>query len=184
MEITPYLLCKPRFCLKRVIDKLNESSVLLVQDWEMKYLPRKYQESQADWFGKCGILWHVTVATRREDSCAVLAVMADIIRQLKTTIPQLECMYYRQDNVGCYRWGATVVCTRVICQQFGVTIKRLDFSDPLEAATIKSHMRINLNSGHDIETPAQMKDAILASSEVSAVNASLMKQLMLLICHL
>ena len=141
VEITAYSLCKPRFCLKRVVDKLNESSVLLTQDWEMKYLPRKYQESLADWFGKCGILWHVMVSTRCEveeifqacnqDSSAVFAVMADVIRQLKTIIPQLESMYYRQDNAGCYRWGASVVCTRVICQQFGVIIKRLDLSDPL-----------------------------------------------------
>ena len=28
----------------------DESSVLVVQDWAMKYLPRKYRESQTDWF--------------------------------------------------------------------------------------------------------------------------------------
>ena len=49
-----------------MLEKLDESSVLLVQDWAMKYLPRKYRESQTDWFGKCGIPWHVTVATSRE----------------------------------------------------------------------------------------------------------------------
>ena len=30
---------------------LDEKSVLLVQDWAMKFLPRKYRESQTDWFG-------------------------------------------------------------------------------------------------------------------------------------
>ena len=29
-----------------VIDELDESSVLLVEDWAMKFLPRKYRESQ------------------------------------------------------------------------------------------------------------------------------------------
>ena len=48
------------------MEKLDESSVLLVQNWAIKYLPRKYRESQTDWFGKCGIPWHVIVATRRE----------------------------------------------------------------------------------------------------------------------
>jgi len=145
----------------------------------MKYLPRKYRESQTDWFGKHGIPLHVTVATRREgeeikmltfvhifqacsqDSCAVLAVMADALQQLKITIPQLEFVYYREDNAGCYHCGATIVSARVIGEQYGVTIKRLDFSDPQggkgpcdrKAATIKSHMRIHLNSGNDIETP-------------------------------
>lgn len=73
----------------------------------MKYLPRKYPESQTDWFVKRGIPWHISVAFRKvsdrlqmltfshifqtctQDSCAVLAVMADIIKQLKTTFPGL-----------------------------------------------------------------------------------------------
>ena len=37
-----------------VLELLDESSVLVVQDWAMKYLPRKYRESQTDWFGKRG----------------------------------------------------------------------------------------------------------------------------------
>ena len=48
-----------------VLDSLDESWVLLVQDWAMKYFPRKYRESQSDWYGKRGILWHITVATRK-----------------------------------------------------------------------------------------------------------------------
>ena len=48
-----------------VLDSLDETSVLLIEDWAMKFLPRKYCESQTDWFGKRGISWHLTVATRR-----------------------------------------------------------------------------------------------------------------------
>ena len=51
-----------------VIDSLNESSVLLVQDWAMKFLPRKFKESQSDWFAKRGMSWHITVATRRAEN--------------------------------------------------------------------------------------------------------------------
>ena len=50
-----------------VLDLLDESSVLLVQNWAMKFLPRKYRESQNDWFGKRGLPWHVTVATRKRN---------------------------------------------------------------------------------------------------------------------
>lgn len=48
-----------------VLESLDESSVLIVQDWAMKYLPRKYHESQTDWFGKRGIPWHISVAFRK-----------------------------------------------------------------------------------------------------------------------
>ena len=132
----------------QLLEAIDESSVLVVQDWAMKYLPRKYRESQTDWFGKRGIPWHLTFATRREggelqmltfahifkscsqDSSAVLAVMADVIRQLKIAMPGLKIVYYRQDNAGCYHCGTTLVCAAALGHEEGVKIRRLDFSDP------------------------------------------------------
>ena len=38
-----------------VLAKLDSRSVLLVQDWAMKYMPRKYREAQSDWFAKRGL---------------------------------------------------------------------------------------------------------------------------------
>ena len=80
-------------------DNLSEESVMLEQDWAMKYLPRKYRESQRVWFGKCGIPWHITMATRRssagqlvpmtfvhifrscsQDNSTVLAIIGDALR--------------------------------------------------------------------------------------------------------
>ena len=34
------------------LENLYETSVLLIEDWAMKFLLRKYLESQTDWFGK------------------------------------------------------------------------------------------------------------------------------------
>ena len=182
-----------------VIESLCESSVLVVQDWAMKYLPRKYRENQTDWFGKRGIPWHISVAIRKvsghlemltfahifkactQDSCAVLAVMADVIKQLKISMPGLATVCYRQDNAGCYHCGATIVSATALGTELGVVIKRLDFSDPQggkgacdrKAATIKSHMHIHLNAGNDIETPEQMCEAILSSGGVPSLSVTL-----------
>ena len=111
--------------------------------------------------------------SRSQDSSAILAAMADVIRQLKI-------VYYRQDNAGCY-CGTTLVCAAALGHEEGVKTRRLDFSDPQggkgvfdrKAATIKSHMRIYLNAGNDIETPEQMRDAILSSGGVPGVNVAL-----------
>ena len=73
------------------------------------------------------------------------------------------------------------MCAKILGLQSGVSIKRLDFSDPQggkaacdqKAATVKSHMRIHLNAGNDIETPEQMRDAILSCGGVPAVNVVL-----------
>ena len=34
-----------------ILNALDDTSVLVVLDWAMKFIPRKYRESKADWFG-------------------------------------------------------------------------------------------------------------------------------------
>ena len=41
-----------------------------------------------------------------------------------------------------------------------------------KAATIKSHMRIHLNAGNNIETPVQMRDAVLSCGGVPTINVA------------
>ncbi|KAK3712196.1 hypothetical protein QZH41_018426 [Actinostola sp. cb2023] len=183
-----------------VLDTLDENSVYLVQDWAMKFLPRKYRESQSDWFAKRGIPWHVTAAIRKttgqgfqtmtfvhvfptciQDSVAVLAIMKDVIGQLKSLMPQLQSVFYRQDNAGCYHSGPTIVAASFDSQYHGVSVKRMDFSDPQggkgpcdrKAASIKAHMRVHLNEGNNIETAKQMVDAIQSSNGVPGVSITL-----------
>ena len=49
-----------------ILDTLDESYLLVTQDWAMKFLPQKYRESQSDWFGKRGISWHISVVVRKK----------------------------------------------------------------------------------------------------------------------
>ena len=64
--------------------------------------------------------------------------------------------------------------------EYAIELKRFDFSDPRggkgycdrKAATIKSHMRTHLNSGHDIETASQMITAIESSGGISGVRVT------------
>ena len=169
-----------------ILESLDDSSVLVIQDWAMKYLLRKYCESQTDWFGKRGIPWHISVAFRKMDgevelmtfchifkhtnqeSSAVGAVAQDVIQRVKHVMPYLSTVYYRQDNAGCYHSGPTMVFSSVIGKKAGVNLKHLDFSDPQggkgacdrKAASIKSHTNVYLNAGHDIDTPEQMFEAM------------------------
>ena len=181
------------------LNALDSTSVVLVQDWAMKFLPRKFRESQTDWFAKRGISWHITVAIRKgddrklqmmtfvnvfrscnQDSCTVLSVMSDVLRQLKEAQPQLKHIYYWQDNAGCYHCGTTIVGARLVSQQHEVSVKRMDFCDTQagkgacdrKAATMKSQMKIDLNSGNNIESAEQMRDAILSSGGLPSVQVT------------
>ena len=37
---------------------------VLIEDWTVKFLPRKYHKSQTNWFVKRGISWHIAAAAR------------------------------------------------------------------------------------------------------------------------
>ena len=103
-----------------------------------------------------------------QDSCAVLAIVNDVFGQLKGIMPHLKSVYLRQDNAGCYHCALTLITARQVAELNDLCLSRMDFSDPQggkgscdrKEATIKSHMAVYLNSGHDIDTARQMQEAI------------------------
>ena len=181
-----------------VLKNLGAYSVLLVLDCAMKYLPRKYRESQTDWFGKRGISWHITTVTRiveghpqmlsfvlvfqscNQDSFTVLAIIDDLLKQLKNVMPNVNRVHFRQDNAGCYHSASTLLAIPQLAKKYDINV-RLDFSDPQggkgscdrKAAAVKNHMRIYLNSGQDVETPKQMKNAMESSGGMPGVRVML-----------
>ena len=92
-------------------------------------------------------------------------------------MPELQTVYIRNDNAGCYHCAQTLIIAPQIAKRHGPQISRIDFSEPQggkgacdrKAATIKTHMAKYLNSGHDIETASQMKEAIESSRGVRGV---------------
>ena len=182
-----------------ILKNLDAKSIFLTMDWAMKFLPRKFRESQSDWFGKRGIPWHISVAMRNnannetemltfvhsfesctQDSSTVLAIIDDVFTQLKEIMPQINSVYLRQDNAGCYHCASTLLSVHRVATKHGINLKRVDFSDPQsgkgscdrKAATIKSHMRIYVNAGHDIETASQMMTAIESSGGMAGVSVT------------
>ena len=94
-----------------VLDQLDKETVLIINDWAMKFLPQK---SQADWFAKRGISWHISVFYRRVNgllewqgfihviqSCSqgspeVVAIMQDVLKTLKLQHGEITKAYFRQ----------------------------------------------------------------------------------------
>ena len=179
-----------------IIKALDNTSVLVVLHWAMKFIPRKYRERQADWFGKRGLSWHISVAMKKtpaeslqtvtlvhmfqksnQDSLYVLAIMDDdVIEKLKIAIPGLKSISLRQDNAGCYHSAATILGVHQLAIKHNVSM-RMDFSDPQggkgpcdrKAANIKNHMRSFLNSGHDISNAEDMQSAIQSNGGIRGV---------------
>lgn len=178
-----------------IIDSLDEQSALLVQDFAMKYLPKHYRETQAQFFGKRGISWHITVCqtningefcaqtfvhiieSRAQDSKTVVTIMENVLQILKKEHPEMKNIFYRQDNAGCYHSALTILACKVLRQRTGLNLSQLDFCDPQggkgpcdrKAAQIKYHINTYINEGHSVTTPSEMKTAIESRGGVPGV---------------
>jgi len=167
---------------------LNAKSVLITQDWEIKFLPRKYREMQVDWFAKRGISWHNSVVVCRlenrlqyqafvhivencsQDSNSVVNIMRHTLQGLKKEHPEIQTSFLRQDNAGCYHSVTMLAACRLMEGATGIKVQRVDFSDPQggkgpcdrKAATIKAHVLRYINEGHDVVTADDFKEAMLS----------------------
>lgn len=182
-----------------MINELDESTVMITQDWAMKFLPEKYRETQTDWFGKRGISWHISVVVIRsasgelkhqtfvhiakncsQDSDAVVSIMEHTLRHLKSEHPEVTSAAYKQDNAGCYHSTAMITACHYMEKETGIRIKRVDFSDPQggkgpcdrKAATIKAHIRRYINEGNDVTSAEALREAILSYGGVRGVRVA------------
>ena len=99
-----------------VLDTLSASSVIIANDWAMKFLPQKYRESQSDWFAKRGISWRISVVLWiidgsmetqtfvhivehcSQDASTVIRIIEHVLRTLKEDNADVAQAFLRQDN--------------------------------------------------------------------------------------
>lgn len=168
------------------MNKLDEETCLVIIDWAMKFLPLKYRESMAEFFGKRGLSWHISaVVTKHEtkyevecfvhifNNCvqnnyAVAAILDHLFKTIKAEYPPITKAYLRSDNAGCYHNGPLILHLADIGNRTGVSAIRYDFSDPQagkdicdrKTAPMKAHIRRYVNEKHDVVTAEDMKTAI------------------------
>lgn len=185
------------------IDQLDDHTILIINDWAMKFLPQYYRESQTDWFGKRGLSWHIAVVYRRlkgvlqsqtfihviqtcaQGSSAVVLLIQHVLQTLKKEHPEITKCFLFQDNAGCYHSNNTILACQAITKSTGVKIQHMDFCDPQGgkgaadrmAATAKNHVRFFINEGNDVTTSKQMKDALLSHGGIQGVRVAALGQL-------
>ena len=154
-----------------IIDSLQEDAVLITQDFAMKLSPAQYRETQAEFFGKKGFSWHLTVCQSKQggelvaqifvqiiesglqDSHTVVTVMEHVLKTLKHEHPELTIVVYRQDNAGCYHCTTTILACRILRERTNMDLCRIDFYDrqagkgscDRSAVQIKTHVKQYIN---------------------------------------
>lgn len=181
-----------------VLNKITDTEVFVTQDFAMKFIPRKFKETQKEWFAKRGISWHISYCVTKngdefnvavyshlfnhsisQNSTTVASVMRDTMRKVKQDNPQITKAFYRSDCAGAYESGGLLVPVRQIGQLTGITVGRYDLSEPQSgkgacdrsAAHQKTHVSRFLNEGNDICTASDLKSAIDSYGGVKGCNA-------------
>ena len=123
---------------------LDNNTVLVIMDWAMKFIQKKYREKQSEWYGKRGLNWHVsciisTSDTERDlevasyvhlfDSCAqdwlaVLSIVSHLLKTAKATKPQITKAHLRSDGAGCYHNNNLIAAVSEIGKHIGIQILR------------------------------------------------------------
>ncbi|KAK3709896.1 hypothetical protein QZH41_007508 [Actinostola sp. cb2023] len=170
------------------LQKLDESSCLVIMDWAMKFLPVKYREQMSDFFGKRGKSWHISAVITKaaieskyevecfvhifenctQNSFAILSIIEDLLHRVKEEYPAVTEAYLRSDNAGCYHNGPLLLSLGEVGKRTGVRPVRYDFSDPQagkdicdrKTASMKAHIKRWVNEKHDVMTAEDMKEAL------------------------
>ena len=170
-----------------ILAKLDQSSCLLVMDWAMKFLQLRYREKQSDWYGKRGLSWHISSVVSSSqsgttevisyahlfDQCtqdwyAVTSILEDLFKLLKVKNPELQRVYLRSDEAGCYHNSSLILAVRDVAKRVGVTVQNYHYSEPQSGKDIcdrilcpmKSSIRTYCNEGHDVVSALDVRNAL------------------------
>uniref|UniRef100_A0A0N5BBM9 C2H2-type domain-containing protein n=1 Tax=Strongyloides papillosus TaxID=174720 RepID=A0A0N5BBM9_STREA len=167
-----------------ILSNMENNSCMIIVDWAQKLLPFKRVETQAEYFGKRGISWHLSHVIgkissstvqhsfvhiinndTKQDSACVLALFYNLISELKQF--GIKKIIIRSDNAACYKSNEIICNIPLIAQNLGVTISEYCFSETQfgksHADRVCSIMKRRINSAamrQDIETPKDLYDAL------------------------
>jgi hypothetical protein len=184
---------------QNVLETLDDSSVLIVMDWAMKFVQMKFREKQSEWYGKRGMSWHISSVISKDtekqtnivtsyvhlfDSCtqdwfSVASIVEDLLQNVKTNQPNISQAYLRSDEAGCYHNNLLIAALKDIGERVGVSICQYDFSEPQQGKDIcdriicplKTSVRTYCNEGNDVMTAKDMYVA-LTNYRVKGTTAS------------
>ncbi|KAL9956431.1 hypothetical protein ACROYT_G037906 [Oculina patagonica] len=185
---------------QEVLDQLQPTEALLVEDWAMKFLPLHFREKSAEFYGKRGINWHVTAVIRKTQECSlsvyvfvhvfdscdqnqitVASITQNTLFTLKELYPELTGVYLRSDNAGCYHGGYLLTSLPSIGHETGIRVIGYDFSEAQhgkdicdrKTATMRQHARrFVAETKTDILTARDLKKALESNGGVKGCRVS------------
>ena len=184
-----------------VVDNLQENQCSLQVDFAMKWIVASGRESTADWFGKRGLVWHITHAICRkrgsgqlmwrtfvhimsesipQDSAAVTAFVRDVMFRIGQELDYVTEAYVYSDNAGAYHGSKTISTIPSIKTPNGrLKIVRWDFAEVQDgkgpcdsmASVLKRRAKIYMISIQKCDTARDFLTCITSDGGTRGVTA-------------
>ena len=104
---------------------LDNNTVLVIMDWAMKFIQKKYREKQSDTEHYLGVASYVHLFDScAQDWLAVLSIISHLLKTAKVTKPHITKAYLRSDGAGCYHNNNLIAAVSEIGKRIGTQILR------------------------------------------------------------
>ena len=108
--------------------------------------------------------------------------MSYVLKTLKEEHPEIQKVFFRQDNAGCYHSTATILSVPAIEIATGLQVAEVGFSDPQGgkgpadrmAATVKGHITRFVNEGNNVTNAKEMEKAILSHGGLPGIRVAVL----------
>ena len=139
------------------IDRLDDQTIMVINDWAMKVLPMRFRETQSQWFAKIGISWHfsavvhksnhpdcpvvsasehtihtyvVAIDICKKDWLSVSCILEEVLVLIKESHQSVCRAILKSDNTRCYHCSELLSTVNSTIRRSGIEVIRYDFSDP------------------------------------------------------
>ena len=118
-----------------------------------------------------------------QDWFSVASTLEHLFQTIKEEKPELERVFVRSDNAGCYHNAPLILSLPGIAKRSKMQIIRYDFSEAQggkdacdrKIAQMKAHIRRYLNEGHNVTTGHEIKAALDSYGGVSGVKVAVVE---------
>ncbi|CAC5365662.1 unnamed protein product [Mytilus coruscus] len=197
------LLTEAKFKLNNEVQKIEspdikedlENSINIdfekVTEWQAHVLRTNNQEEcrlkLLDELDKHQLLIHRTFTHLfgmvKQDWFAVASALEHTLTTIKEQMPQIQEVFLRSDNAGCYHCGCLWLSLQGISERTGIRVTRYDFSEAQSGKSICdakiAHMRLKMrmyvSSGRNITSPFEMQAAIMDGTGVKACQCAVVE---------
>ncbi|CAC5381663.1 unnamed protein product [Mytilus coruscus] len=119
----------------------------------------------------------------KQDWFAVASALEHTLTTIKEQMPQIQEVFLRSDNAGCYHCGCLWLSLQGISERTGIRVTRYDFSEAQSGKSICdakiAHMRLKMrmyvSSGRNITSPFEMQAAIMDGTGVKACQCAVVE---------